>query len=70
MKVTENQADIIYHSLSMRKNFIQTGDALVDAESAERRKMPLKLLSLDQMKLVIDISAIMDDCLAVLYGKR
>lgn len=60
-----SEANCLYTSLALRRNLIETGDPLVDAEGAVRKKLPFKPLSLHQKKLLIQIEELMDTCLKV-----
>ena len=53
MNLTNEELDNIYIGLSMRKNLIQTGDAMKDVNQAVREKMPMRNLSTDQLRLVL-----------------
>ncbi len=63
MKLTPEQAQIIHLSLAMRRNYILTGDAMIDPAQAERKKMPFKMLQPSQIELVDKINKIMDEVL-------
>lgn len=47
----------------MRRNYILTGDAMIDPAQAERKKMPFKMLQPSQIELVDKINKIMDEVL-------
>jgi len=60
----ETDKEIIYYSLTMRKNYIQTGDPFKSPEDVENcGEGKIKPLSTDQMKLVIRIQELMNRCL-------
>ena len=60
----ETDKEIIYYSLAMRKNYIQTGDPFKSPEDVENcGEGKIKVLSTDQMKLVIRIQELMNRCL-------
>lgn len=53
--LTAEEKDMIYTGLCMRKNYIETGDALmsaVDAKNMEQEKR-IRVLNPDQMRLIV-----------------
>ena len=57
--LTPEENDIIYHALSMRAGFIETGDPLMRAGDAERQGKRVKALQPSQMKLLLSIEDLM-----------
>ena len=56
---------IIYHSLSMWRNYIQTGDVCISADTAVKmgKLDKCRMLSSDQQEFVIQLEEVMKDVL-------
>lgn len=63
--MTKEDAEIIYWSLAMRKNYIETGDVCLSAVDAKNIKENKKIrpLTIDSMKILIKIEELMGKCL-------
>ena len=56
----DDDATIVYRSLTMYANWIETGDVLLSAVDAAGRKMPFKALDVDQMGMVVRLRRMAD----------
>lgn len=58
--LTDEEKELIDLSLSLRRNYIETGDILCGAVDLVRqgKQSKLRVLSLDQMQLILDIEAL------------
>jgi len=55
--LSSEEKEMIVLGLTMRKNFIETGDPLISAQDVEKLKrtdIPIKALSTSQMQLIIN----------------
>lgn len=51
--LTSEDCEAIWIALSMRKNYIETGNVVLSAADAAEQKKPFKALTVEQMQLVI-----------------
>lgn len=53
--LTADEKEMIYTGLCLRKNFVETGDAMISAADAKNmgKENCIKVLVADQMKLII-----------------
>ena len=59
--ITSKEKEMIIIGLGMRRNYIETGNAMVsavDAKRFERDGVKINALSTDQMQLIIDTEAL------------
>ena len=59
--ITSREKEMIIIGLGMRRNYIETGNAIVsavDAKRFERDNVKVNALSTDQMQLIIDTEAL------------
>ncbi len=61
IELTEEDAEALYYSVSCRLGFIETGRVSMRASDAVRsgRAREVKILSLDQKKLVVQLEELM-----------
>lgn len=71
MNLTDEEYGLLVDGLNMRRNFIETGNPILSAADLERRsRINNKILSIDQMRLVVTISDLADKINKVRYEKR
>jgi len=64
-KLEREEQDLIYYSLAMRKNYIETGDVSLSAQDALNCGYgdKVKLLSIDQIRAIAKIKQLMIEVL-------
>lgn len=61
MKLTDVERGLIVDGLNMKRNFIETGDPILCANDLKNMKrVNNKTLSIDQMRLIVTISDLVD----------
>ena len=61
MELSKEERELITFSLYMRRNYIETGDALLSAQDAKNmRQEKIKVLSKDQYRLIAKIDDLIE----------
>ena len=68
MKLTTVEKSDIACALRMWSNYIETKDVSLSAQDAERMKKPIKALSTEQMKFVMELRELADKVSQSIYG--
>ena len=68
--LSPKEKEMIVIALNMRRNYIETGNALVSGAYAEkfRKDIQIRNLSTDQMQLIIDTENLIKKLYSILMG--